>query len=54
MSVEFKDYSVRVKKLIQNKAEQLIAEGAMEIKAQAAKNTTSKKRNWRIKKKLGL
>lgn len=54
MNVEFKDNSMKIKNLIQSRAEQLLLEGAIEIKAQASKNTKSKKRNRRTKKKLEL
>lgn len=50
MAVEFKDYSVKVKKLLENKALQLLTEGAIEIKAQVSKNTKSKKGTGELKR----
>lgn len=53
MDVEFKDYSVKVKKLLENKALQLLTEGAIEIKAQATKNTKSKKGTGELRRSWG-
>lgn len=53
MDAEFKDYSVKVKKLLEDKAIQLLTEGAIEIKAQATKNTKSKKGTGELRRSWG-
>ena len=50
MNVQFEDFSVRVKKIISDKAIQLLTEGSIEIKKQATDNTVSKKGTGDLRK----